>query len=154
MAELRDVRTTAAPAEVIDRLETAARRGRMPGFARDGAGFRIRVFAEAFERELIATVTPESGGSVVRLRLRLMPMMPLIYAVSAVVTVWPGVWLTESMLHTYYPPAQEWWPVAWWYLPLTVLPLPWAARSMWRKSQATAQAEIRKTMEAVERELA
>lgn len=124
----------------------------MPGFHPAVGSFRVRIFGEAFERELIASIAPEGEGSVVRFRLRLMPMMPLVLGITTLVAIWPGVWLTDSMLKAYYPPAQDWWPTWAWYLPLTVLPLPWAARSMWRKSQATAAEEVRKTIEAVERE--
>lgn len=150
---MREIRTVLSPAVVLERLDEAARRGRMPGFHAEPGGFRIRVFGEAFERELDASVTADGEGSVLKLRLRLRPLMPIVFALIGVTTVWPGVWLTESMLETYYPPAQSWWPIWWWYVPLTVIPLPWAARSLWRKSQATASAEVSKTMSAIEREL-
>lgn len=150
--EIREVRAHLGAPEILDRLDTAARRGRLPGFHRGAGSFRIRIFGQAFERELVASIAHDGGGSVIRFRLRLMPMMPLVFGITTLVTIWPGVWLTDSMIKAYYPPAQDWWPTWAWYLPLTVLPLPWAARSMWRKSQATAAEEVRKTIEAVERE--
>lgn len=70
--------------------------------------------------------------------------MPWIYALLLIATVWPGVWVTDSMLKTYF----SWYtiPTWWWYLPLSVIPLPWMWRSFMHKSRAAADASAREVI--------
>lgn len=136
--ELPIVRTVLEPQAVVDRLEALARRGKLPGFDRTrNALFEVEAFAEPFDRVLIAQAArAPDGATLLHLRTRTLRKMPLLYILVTVLTIWPGVWLTDSMVHTYFP---SWTFPTWaWYLPVTVLPLPWMARSMIRKSGALA----------------
>jgi hypothetical protein len=46
-----------------------------------------------------------------------------------VVSIWPGVWFTDSMLSTYFDwyPRSQWFTYAW-YIPLSLLGIP----AMWK----------------------
>lgn len=136
----------------MTRLGSASRRGRLPGFHPHAGAheFHIRIFGQPFDRRLIGSLRPTPGGSAASFRLVTVKWLPWLFVVIAVFTVWPGVWLTESMLESYYTPSRDWWWIGWWYIPLTALPLPWAAKSMWRKSQHVAHAETVQTMEKLE----
>lgn len=143
-----DLRSPKSARAALDALDTLARSGGLPGFERTSPTSGVsRLFGQPFDRELLVDASDAAHGSVVRLRTRLKRKTPIIFAVIAVLTVWPGVWLTDSLIQTYFPGAANWVVQTWmWYLPLAILPLPFAARSMWRKSQAAAAehyAEIR-----------
>lgn len=140
------------PAEVIQRLDKASRRGRLPGFEKGNGEvlFRTDAWGTPFDSDLMARC--ESTGEVTRLgfSVRLRRKLPAIYVVILAVTVWPGVIVTDSMLRLWF----EWynhltqialfnvggfsWFTYAWYLPLTVLPLPWMWKGWMRRSCGTA----------------
>lgn len=147
------VRTTLAPKEAMSRLDRASKQGKLPGFEQRGErAFRALVYGEPFDRELLGTIGEGSSGSVIELRLRLLKKFPTIAIALVIVSIWPGVWLTDSMIQTYFPGyPNSFWVTAAWYLPLTVIPLPWMLRSMWRKSEGIAREELDKTIAKIER---
>jgi hypothetical protein len=155
------LRTALGAAASLERLGRAARLGRVPGFeARGASGFRVEADAVPFAHELVGHIEELGGeGSRVRLELRRMGRMPLLFAVVIALTVWPGVWLTDSLMATYWSAYGRWsqempWLTYAWYLPITVLPLPWMWRSMTRKSRTeaieSAQKQTRAIAEAIE----
>ena len=142
------VRAPLSPAEAIGRLDRASKQGKLPGFERRGdTGFRALVYGEPFDRAVLGSVRPGGDGCVIELQLRLLRKMPAISIALVVVSIWPGVWLTDSMIQTYFPGyPNSFWVTAAWYLPLTVIPLPWVLRKMWRKSEGVAREELDKTV--------
>lgn len=148
------MRVALTPHDALARLDHASRRGRLPGFhhERGTSTFTLRIFGELFDRELIATLRADAGAPgtcVIEFRLRLLPLTPAIAAAFAAFAVWPGVWFMDSLLVTYIPSSAGWIPTWTWYLPLTVLPLPFVARSVWRKSNTIVAAELAKTTERI-----
>jgi len=147
------VRAPIAPAEAMRGLDRASKQGNLPGFEQRGDDqFRALVYGEPFDRELLGTISGDANGCKIDSQLRLLKKMPVLSIVLVVVSIWPGVWLTDSMIQTYwsgYP--NSFWVTAAWYLPLTVIPLPWMLRSMWRKSEGIAREELVKTMAKIER---
>ena len=149
-----DLRSSMSPGSLVERLDLAARRGRLPGFRANPAdgSFRVRLYGGNFDRMLEGRASGDGSSARVALRVRLLPGMPLAFAFISVLTVWPGVLLMDSMLLTYYPPSQTWIPTWWWYIPLTALPLPFAAKKLWRASNALAEEDLRKTLASIARE--
>ncbi|MBX3403707.1 MAG: hypothetical protein KF699_09895 [Phycisphaeraceae bacterium] len=145
---------------IVARLDEAARRGKLPGFsaARSGRGggaggtlFTITDFGSPFESIMVATVVRADSGTHLSFEVRLKPLMPAVFAAVLVVTVWPGVWLTDSLLRTYsswYMSLPDWATYAW-YLPLTVPFCPPAFMAAVRKSRAAAAAEARELIDKV-----
>lgn len=137
-------------AEILDKLDTAARRGKLPGFQRGAAAagaplFEITDFGTPFEARLLATFSQAEGGTLLTFPpIRLKPLFPWAFALILVLTIWPGAWLTDSMLRTYWDwySARAWWVTYAWYLPLTVPFCPMAMLSALRKSRDSAAAEI------------
>lgn len=154
-AGLPVIQTPLAPSEVLARLLALAKRGKLAGYAalgshpteKSGAAFRVSVFGEPYDRELIASVVPESSpggtGSVIRFESRLLKKLPVIMVVLTVLTIQPGMWLTDSMLKLYFSwyTIQTWW----WYLPLTLLSIPLLWKQF-KKSEAAAAADARKVV--------
>ena len=137
---------------IVARLDEAARRGKLPGFSAarsgcgDGAGgtrFTITDFGSPFESVRVATAVRADSDTRLSFQVRLKPLMPVVFAAVLVVTVWPGVWLTDSLLRTYsswYMSLPDWSTYAW-YLPLTVPFCPPAFLAAVRKSRAAAAME-------------
>lgn len=144
-----------APDEIVERLRTASKRGRLAGFAAPHPGglFKAEAFASPFESELIATAQDAPGGRALAFRVRMLPRLPVIFAAVCIFTVWPGVWFTESLLQTYWPWLPQQVPTAWWYLPLSILPLPFAWRSWMRKSRRESDASAREQIAKIAAEL-
>jgi len=147
------VHSPLVPTEVAARLAKAGRRGRLPGFdAQSKAEFRIDCDAVPFEYVLVGRIAPEAKkgaageantGSVISLHTERRRLMPTIFAATLAFTVWPGVWLTDSLIGVYWSAYGNWseampWLTYAWYLPISVLPLPWVWRSLTRKSKTMA----------------
>ncbi|MBX3357043.1 MAG: hypothetical protein KF745_01315 [Phycisphaeraceae bacterium] len=136
------IRTRADASGAVALLDAMARRGKLAGFEAGGGDgvFRVRDFGHPFESELVARAERVDGWTEFTLRRRLRPAMPWVFGLMLVATIWPGVWLTDSMLATYfgwYRGIETWW----WYLPLTVPAAPWAMWSAIRKSCAAGDNE-------------
>jgi len=70
--------------------------------------------------------------------------MPAVFALVTLLSIWPGVLITDSLI----PGEWGWWPTAYWYYPLTILPLPYIIISFIKKTRAStrehAQQQIKK----------
>lgn len=144
---LPEVRTLLTPDQVRERLLTASKRGRMAGYNGSPATglFSVSAYGQPFEGELIAEGV--EGG--LQFRVRMLPRMPAIFAVVLLLTIWPGVYLTDQLI----PGEWGWIPTWWWYMPITVIPTPWAWRNLMRKSKATMDASARESIEKIAAEV-
>lgn len=153
------VRTGLDQEAVLQRLGTLSKRGKLAGFAKGSGGvlFSAAAFGKYFDYALDARAKSGGGGPTeLEFEMRMERRMPLIFAVVLVLTVWPGCWLTKNILTMYL--AETWaLPIAtwtyWWYLPLTVLPIPWMWRKVMRESRAAAEASAREVVQKIAKEL-
>lgn len=138
------LRSPKSPTEAINACDALSRAGKLPGFKRTSpTSGEARVFGQPFDRDVLVSAIDAPSGSVVRLSTRPRRKIPVLFAIVGVATVWPGVWLTDSLIMTYFSGASNWVVKTWmWYLPLAIIPLPFAARSMWRKSRESASAHF------------
>jgi hypothetical protein len=122
--------------------------------------FEVREIGRPFESTLVATArdagsaggASSSAARQVDLELRMRPLVPVIFAIVLIVSVWPGIYLVDSMLRHYfswYGSVETWW----WYLPLNVLTSPWAFASSLRKSRASAREEAGEVVKKLAKEL-
>jgi hypothetical protein len=139
------VETALSPEQILERLTMASRRGRLAGFERKRGGtglFSVAAFATPFDHVLVGELEPDAGGGegLGRLvfRLRMLPRMPGIFLAVLAFSVWPGVYFTDEMVAQFLPGLWRPWVTYWWYLPLTVIPLPWVWRGLVRRSRASA----------------
>lgn len=121
--------------EIVSALDAAARRGKLAGFEPGAPGtaylFRAEAFGTPFEGWLLAHATPTppttttpGGGPSTTLTYsrRLKPLWPWTFALVLLLSVWPGVLLTESLLAAMLPTWTWLWKTTWyWYLPLSTL---------------------------------
>lgn len=139
--------------QVIAALRKRSQQGKLPGFRhRGGHTFSVSAFGSLYDKELVGAVAPrggESRGSVLTFEARSPRRLPAVVAIVVLATFWPGVWLTHSLIGTYfhrYPDAM--WVTAVWYLPLCVLAIPplW---KQYRRSLAAADESARETVGAI-----
>jgi hypothetical protein len=167
---LPDLPTLSVPMDaeaIVAKLDKASRRGRLPGFEPKPAGglFLVDAWGTPFDHDLVANAEPDDSGTQLRFLLRMRRRMPTIHAVILLLTIWPGVWLTDSMLkiwfNWYYTLTQkdififngfEWFTYGW-YLPLCVVPLPWFWRSIMRRSRRTAAESALEMIAKISKEL-
>ena len=143
------LRTPMSPAQVVERLVAASKRGRLAGFARDEGLFSCALFGKPFDRRLVAEGEATSEGTRLVFRSRLLSKLPTIFIISIILTIYPGVRFMDLLI----PGSWNWIPTWWWYMPLTVLPLPWMGVSMWRKSEAEAWDHAQEVLGKLEKEL-
>lgn len=151
------VKTRHPQAEVVRRLALAARRGRVAGFEQSDpkGAFSAAAFGETFDYRLIASASPDEPGCTLSFTLDMVKKAPWIMGIVVLLTIWPGAWLTESMLSTYsdwYGSLPSWVTYAW-YLPITVVPLPWMWKRMHGKSLAAAETHAREQIATIASEV-
>lgn len=148
---LPSVETDLSVEAVLDRLDVASRRGRLPGFVRGGHGglFSVAAFGHPFDKVLVGA--SERAGAGVRLRFRAkLPLKgPALFAAALAFSVWPGVRIMDHLI----PVEWGWIPTWWWYLPLTILPIPWAWRAVMKRTDATARESAIKQIEQIATEV-
>jgi hypothetical protein len=146
-----------APERIIETLDKAARRGKLAGFRVLGPGegglFTVEAWGTPFEGELIASVEggPEArdagaANAFTRLafRTRMLPRWPWVFGVVLVLSVWPGVVLTQSVLSMMVPGWGWLWRTTWyWYLPLSIVGGVWGWVVAMKRSRVTMAASGR-----------
>ena len=149
---LPDVTTPLDANEIVARLLKLSKRGKLAGFVprSDGALFEADAHGIAFDFRLEAF--HEGGG----LRFVLCPLWktPSIITIVTLLAAGPGLWLTHSMMLTYfswYTLSLLW--TAAWYEPLTILPVPWVMAKAWKKSRVAAMTHANETIAKVAAEL-
>lgn len=126
--------------EIVSLLEKLAKKGKLPGFEsqgiKDGGLFRVDAFGVALDYDLIAHSSTHSEGTELGFHLVSQRKFHIIMAISIVITIWPGMWMTDSMLRTWFTSYDF---ATWmWYVPLMILPLPWLWYSATQKSKKAA----------------
>jgi hypothetical protein len=146
------VKSPLTPTEALDRLGTASKRGRLPGFERLPAElFSLDLFGVPWDRILVGTVTADTTGSTIRFTKRDKRTMPYSWAAALVLSVWPGVVLTDALI-----PSSWGWigtHVYEWYLPLTIISNIWTWIWAVRKTDATTKASAVEAIAAVATEV-
>lgn len=153
---LPTLRCTLAPPEILERLDTLARRGKLAGYEKTGPGsFVLDAFGNPFDYDLSADLSsrPDGDGSMIRFALRMRRRLPIVFAVVCLLTIEPGQYFIDQMI----PGTWGWIDTRLWYYPLAILPLPFMWRSWLKKSLASAiehaQEQIAKVAQATSAEV-
>lgn len=141
--------------EILARLEGMSKRGKLAGYERpatseDGSDASFAAHGSPFD----GVVLVRAGQGRVEFELSMPRKMPVIFAVILVLTVWPGLPITEAFMHSFVwyenlIGSAEWLSTWVWYLPLTIIPAPFAWLGAVRKSRATSMEHARETVERV-----
>lgn len=143
-----------SPDDALARLATASTRGKLPGFQRGPGGVQplctLDAFGTPFDGALaLYADTANAGlGCTLRPDVRLKPLMPAVFAAVLILSIWPGVVLTESLVASFIP-GDFWKWTWWWYLPLTIPTAPWAMWVALKRSRASVDASAREQLAKV-----
>lgn len=138
LADLPRIKTPLAADEIGRRMIELAKRGKLPNHAPDPRHlFRCDLFGEPLDYSMSCAAKGDGGTTTLRFAAAMKLRAPVIFWIIAALTVQPGMWMTDSMIRTYIPSYDI--PTWWWYLPLTVLPLPFVWIRMVRKSRLASR---------------
>ena len=147
------IETSATESQIRERLAVASRRGRLAGFdprPADGSLFGAAAHGHPFDSVLLGRL--ENGR--LTFRLRVLRRLPAIFAAILAFTIWPGVWfMDELMVQLGLWNGEHPWLTYYWYLPITVLPIPWMWKSAMARSRRSADEHGRETIAAIAKEL-
>lgn len=136
------IQTRFEPGEVLKRIAKLSQRGRLPGFEvverkeNSTLLFTATAFGQPFDKTLEArAIANPDKTTTLTFSTKLKPTLPWTFGIIIALSIWPGVWLTDELFRTYF----DWYDFAtWmWYLPITIVPLPWMVKSVTRKTQAS-----------------
>jgi hypothetical protein len=148
----RVVVTGLAPRAVMERLSKRAKMGKLAGFAAEpgGMSFTILVSGGIYDHVLRGRVAAEGTGSRLTFELEILKKMPIAAVAVVVLTFFPGLYLTDSMLTTYF----EWYRIEtwWWYVPLGLLMIP-VLWKQYRVGSAVARVDAGELIGVVAREV-
>ncbi|MCA9303782.1 MAG: hypothetical protein KC996_06640 [Phycisphaerales bacterium] len=147
-SDLPTIPTTLDADEVVARLRNRSKRGKLPGF-NDTPTQGIASVA-AYGTPFDGTLLIEHAATELRFDAKLNKRVPTIFAIILVLTVWPGLPLTDSFLSNFlwYEKLLAKGLATWmWYVPTTILPLPFVWRTAIKKSKASIHAHALETIE-------
>ncbi len=145
---LPTIATRCDDADVIARLLSLSKKGKLAGFVPGGRGFfEAEAYGTMFDYRLVAHREKD------HLRFEVKPVwkLPIIFGIVLVLAAGPGLWLTHSMMVTYF----SWYTLSFlwtavWYEVLTIVPIPWYVRREWRRSRESAIEHARETIPRIE----
>jgi len=148
-AGLPEIETDLSSQEIQSRLLNLSKKGKLPGFDGESADGIASVIAHGIPFDSTMSIHLESGK--VSFQVKLLRLIPTIFAITLIVTVWPGLPLTESFLRSFQwydnlmgKIGMETWH---WYLPLTILPAPFVMKSSIAKSRKSGHASALETID-------
>ncbi len=152
---LPSISTGLSAEEILSTLHTMSKKGNLAGFEAEGPHGYIAVAAHGtpFDSKLLI----HHEEDILRFELRLIRMFPTIFLVLLIITIWPGLPLTDGFMSSF-----QWYEqfvastgiLTWyWYLPLTILPAPFAWKSSIKKSKASAVESAYETIEKLRAKL-
>lgn len=132
--------------EVVARLESLSKKGKLAGFEREGCAASFAAHGTPFDGRVEVAVADGQA----RFSLRMGRKAPAIFAAALLISIWPGLPITDGFLQSmlWYEQLTAGWFDTWmWYIPLCALPAPLAFRSALRKSRESATDHARETTE-------
>jgi len=147
---LPSIQTGKGADAVFESLLKLSKQGKLAGYAHETGAKHAVVDAHGnpFDSDLVI----EYADGEIRLNLMMRKKMPAIFMALLLITVWPGLPLTDSFLYSFGwyerlmgESIQTWM----WYLPLTILPIPFVWKSSIKKSRVSAREHAMETVEKI-----
>lgn len=152
LAALPRVETALTPAEIGQRLARLAKRGKLPNHVERAVdAFSCDLFGEPLDFEMSGSLKRDGERTSITCTARIKPRTPIVFWLIAALTIQPGMWMTDSMIRTYITSYDI--PTWWWYLPLTVLPIPFVWIRMLSRSRRAALEHAHELIERIRAEV-
>jgi hypothetical protein len=140
------IATLLSAEQVVERLRTASKRGRLPGFqAGNGALFSVAAHGYPFD----GVLRGDMRDGHLEFSLEMLKKLPIIFAIVILLTIWPGSYFMDELVAQVLPSLWRPWITYYWYIPVTVLPIPWMWRGLMRKSRTTMDAAAREAIRKI-----
>ncbi|MBX3390083.1 MAG: hypothetical protein KF691_11605 [Phycisphaeraceae bacterium] len=142
--------TSLSEAKIAEKLLEMSQRGKLPGFEPRSGSFDALAYGWIYDFDLIGKYIAGTDGTRIEFGLVAKSRMPWIVGALLALSVFPGVWITDSMLSIYfdwYP--KEFWKTCVWYIPLTILPIPWVWKTAMNRSRAAAEHSSQELIERI-----
>lgn len=148
--QLPRIETSLNHDQVYARLLKLSKQGKLAGFRHEkgAADAVVDAHGNPFDSDLLV----HHAGSSLEFEVKMRAKLPVVFAILLVLTVWPGLPLTDSFLLTFgwYERLVSGWLETWmWYLPMTVLPIPFVWRTSMMKSTRSAHEHALETIEKI-----
>jgi hypothetical protein len=152
---LPTIATQLGSEEIKGRLLKLSKRGKLAGYEPSCPNGLAAVAAHGapFDSKLVL----HHRDGEVSFELKMIALMPQLFVALLIVTIWPGLPLTEVFLDSFVwytdfvaKTGIETWH---WYLPLTVLPAPFAFKGAIKKSKSSAYESAIETIEKLDKVL-
>lgn len=134
--------------KAVARMSSLSKSGKLAGFEK-GSGSIHATFA-AFGNPFDGYVEVSTAPDGLRFDLKMPKKMPMVFAAALVLSVWPGLPLTDAFLQGFgwyerltSGAFQTWM----WYIPLAAIPAPFALLTAIKKSRASAYLHAAETVE-------
>ena len=148
---LPEFQTQLSSDEIRRRLLSLSKKGKLPGYSSESDMGIASVAAHGAPFDSKLEIIHDSEK--VTFEAHLLKLIPTIFAITLVVTIWPGLPLTDGFLRSFvwYDNLMgkigiETWH---WYLPLTILPAPFMFKSAIAKSKLAAHESALETIEKI-----
>jgi hypothetical protein len=155
-ATLPRVITDLGAGQLQNALSLRAKQGKLAGYEKRGErSFTLDAAGGLYERTLVATIISDTNDNDDHTEIwfegRLKKTVPIVVIAVLIFTIWPGVWLTDSILGVWFNwyRLNIWWTSAW-YIPLTLLAVP-AFWAQFRKSERESWDDAHKAIEKIAR---
>ncbi|MBL4808544.1 MAG: hypothetical protein JKY43_00600 [Phycisphaerales bacterium] len=149
--QLPKIKTEMSDSAVFKTLLKMSKSGKLAGY-KHISGERAAVVdahGTPFDSDLVIQYSEEDICFSLKMRRK----FPAIFMALLVVTVWPGLPLTDSFMFSlgWYERLMGESIETWmWYLPMTVLPIPFVWKSAIKKSRASARQHAIETIEKIQ----
>ncbi len=149
--QLQSITTGMDASGVFGALLKLSKGGNLAGYVHNSGDLAAKVDAHGtpFDSDLVIEYSVDG----VRFSLKLRSKIPAIFMALLLVTVWPGLPLTDSFMYSFgwyerlMGDSIDTWM---WYLPMTVIPIPFVWKSAIKKSRASAHGHAVETIEKIQ----
>lgn len=115
--------------------------------------FSAEVIGSPFDGVLEAQAETIPRGTRLRFQARTEPRRLVLFAVGLILSIWPGVYFMDQLMIQVLPGVRNALPTSWWYIPLTVVPLPWLVHAAIRRTRRSIHESALLLIERIAAEL-
>lgn len=154
-SSLPTIQTDLQGEAIKEKLASMSKKGKLPGFDGSSTNGLASVAAHGTPFDSMLIIDHRDGA--LSFELKLLQQMPTVFIILLIITIWPGLPLTDGFLSSFQwyerfeanTGVKTWY----WYMPLTIFPAPFAIIGSLKKSKHSAQQSALETIEKIQSQL-